>query len=218
MIITGSKGFIGSHLARNLDAIGIDIKDGLDLLTCELPDTDVIYHLAAQTSVEASWNDPMHDSDNLKMMARLVKRYPDSKIIYSNSAAAINPESPYGFSKWACAEYLRRFHSNYVICTLPNVFGEGSHSVVDIFKSKETVTIYGDGTHVRDYVHVDDIIDGLVKAKDWPIGEYQLGSGIPTTVLQLAGNKQITFAPERKEAKESVLMNTTPNWSPKIQV
>lgn len=217
-IITGNKGFIGSLLHKEVPAFGIDIKDGLNVLSCDLPDAEVIYHLAAQSSVESSWHDPVHDSDNLKMIVRLVHRYPNAKIIYANSAATLDIASPYAFSKWACAEYLKRFHKNYVICTFPNVYGEGGKSVVDIFKGKDRVVIYGSGEHTRDYVHVSDIVNGLVKAKDWPIGEYQLGSGIPTSVLQLAEGRYVDFQPERKEAVESVLANTTPNWRPIINV
>ena len=73
-LITGHKGFIGSRLFKRLKAVGIDIKNGHNLITTELPkDIDIIYHLAAQSSVEASWHDPIHDMDNLRMTARLVK-------------------------------------------------------------------------------------------------------------------------------------------------
>lgn len=218
MIITGHKGYIGSLLSKKIDAIGIDLKDGFDVLTCDLPEANVVYHLAAQTSVESSWHDPVHDSDNFKMVVRLVKQYPNAKIIYASSAAAIDPQSPYGFSKLAGAEYLKKFHSNYVICVFPNVYGRGSKSVVDIFKEQDTVTIFGDGNQVRDYVHVDDIVLGLVKAKDWPCGEYFMGSDKGTTVLQLAEGKKAIFSDARKEARESILSNTTPNWKPRINV
>lgn len=221
ILITGDKGFVGTRLIPNILAYyGIDLKSGVDLLTVDLPDNvDLIYHLAAQTSVESSWDDPVHDADNYKMIVRLVKRYPDARIIYANSAAALPPiSSPYGFSKWACAEYLKTFHKNYVICTFPNVYGRGSKSVVDLFKGKRDVTVNGDGLQTRDYVHVDDIVNGLVKAKLWPVGEYQMGSGIATSVLELAVRKNKTFAPAKKEARESVLKNDTPDWKPVINV
>lgn len=218
ILVTGHKGFIGSKLFAKLDAVGIDVKDGYNLITCTLPpDIHLIYHLAAQSSVEGSWGDPLHDVDNLKMTARLVKEYPKAKIIYANSAASINPVSPYGFSKKVCAEYLKTFHNEYISLVFANVYG-GERSVVDIFKGKEKVTVYGDGKQLRDYVHVDDLVEGLLKAKDWPNGEYFMGSGIATSVLELAEGKQITFAPARKEARESLIPNTTPNWKPTINV
>ena len=69
ILLTGNLGNIGSRLAKKLDNfIGIDTKDGKDLLTCELPEEfelECIYHLAAQSSVESSWHDPFHDLDNI---------------------------------------------------------------------------------------------------------------------------------------------------------
>jgi UDP-glucose 4-epimerase len=219
ILVTGHRGFVGTLLMKQLDAVGIDLKEGKNLLTCDLPDADVIYHLAAQSSVEASWHDPVHDADNLNMTVRLAHNYPKAKIIYASSAAAQPPiRSPYGFSKWAGAEYLKTFHKNSVICIFPNVYGNGSRSVVDIFKGEEEVTIYGDGKQIRDYVHVEDIVRGLLMAQHWDAGEYFMGSEVSTSVLELAEGKTVHFAPPRKEAKESIVPNTTPNWKPKISV
>ena len=223
ILITGHLGFIGTKLFSRLGelSLGVDIKNGYNLLTCKLPqefDLECIYHLAAQSSVESSWHDPLHDLDNIRLTARLVHAYPSTKIIYANSCAAIDRTSPYGFSKWASGEYLKTFHKNYVNCIFPNIYGEGSRSVVDIFKGQESVTIFGDGTHTRDYVHVDDIVEGLLKAQNWPVGDYYMGSGISTTVNELAVGKAVIYAPERKEAIEVLVPNTTPNWQPKVNV
>ena len=221
-LICGHKGFIGSLLFKKIKAVGIDIKNGHNLITTELPkDIDIIYHLAAQSSVEASWQDPVNDLDNIRMTARLVKEYPNAKIIYTASAATPTT-SPYGFSKWASAEYIKNFHKNYIICTLPNVYGEkGGKSVVDIFKENDEVVIYGSGQQTRSYVHVDDIVEALILAKDWEIDEFFLGSGEAVSVLELAKGKKIKFAPARKEAMEAVVQNFTPSeskWKPKINV
>jgi len=215
VLITGHKGQIGSVLAQKIKHVGIDLIDGQNLLTCNLPkNIDIVFHLAAQSSVEPSWHDPLHDLDNIRITARIVKEYPKAKIIYTSSCATINPVSPYGFSKWASGEYIKKFHDNYVICVLPNVFGVRK-SVVDIFSKTDTVTIYGDGKNIRSYVHVNDIVDGLIKAIDWKKGEYFMG-GTNKTVLQLAKGKNIKYKPARREAKSGVIPNTTPNWKPTI--
>lgn len=219
IIITGSHGFIGTKLRERLPkAICLDLKNGNDILTCKLPkDVDIIYHLAAQTSVEDSWADPLKDSYNFNMAVRLSQNYPDARIIFAQSAAAIEASSPYGLSKLVSGSFLNRFHADLVVCTFPNVYG-GGKGVVDLFKGKEEVTIYGDGEQIRDFVHVDDIVEGLLKARYWPKGEYFMGSGIGTRVKDLATGKRIVEAPARKEIRESILPNTTPDWKPVIHV
>src|SRR3990167_9367504 len=217
ILLTGSEGFIGKRLQKKLKGRveRIDFKLGLDLISCPLPDEiDIIYHLAAQTSVESSWYDPIFDLNNIRITARLVKEYPNAKIIYANSCASVNPKSPYGFSKKVSGDYLKIFHNNWVDLIFPNIYGGSEQSVVDLFKGKDEVIIYGDGTHIRDYVHVDDIVDGLIKSTEWESGTYFMGSEKGTSVLELAQGKKINFAPERKEEIEVVVKNTTPHWSP----
>lgn len=220
ILLTGNRGMIGKKLRPQLDCLCLDLVSGGNVITSDLPEVDTIYHLAAQTSVESSWFDPVHDSDNLKMVVRLVHKYPNAKIIFAQSGAIADPSaSPYAFSKWACGEYLKRFHKNYVICVFPNVYGvEGSKGVVDLFKGKDEVTVYGDGEQTRDFVHVDDIIKGLLQAQNWATGEYFMGSGKGTRIKDLATGKRIIWADARKEQRESVLPNTTPDWKPEINV
>lgn len=217
ILVTGSHGFIGKRLISRLtkrDYFMIDIKKDFNLLSKRLPDNiHLIYHLAAQTSVEDSWNDPLKDSYNLQMTLRLVHKYPKAKLIFAQSGASIEHSSPYGFSKWVSGEYIKQFHTKYVICIFPNVYG-GGKGVVDLFKGKKEVTIYGDGEQIRDFVHVDDIVEGLLLAKDWPVGEYSMGSGIGTKVKDLALGKDIIWQDPRKEMRESILVNNTPNWKP----
>lgn len=219
LLISGYRGNIGSKLSLLFkDFIGIDTKDGKNLLTCELPEeVDVIYHLAAHAPVEDSWKDPVRTMENLSTTVRLAHKYPNAKIIFASTGASIDPVSPYGFSKFACNEYLKRFHKNSVILYFPNIFGI-PRSVVDIFKGQDEVTIYGDGLQTRDYVHVDDIVSALYKAKDWKPGEYYCGSGIQTNLIELAKGKKIIFEAPRKEQRDSVLLNTTPDWQPTIKV
>lgn len=223
ILITGSKGYIGSRLLKRLDAVGSDYNDG-NLVSCPLPDAKVIYHLAAHASVYESWNRPVDYMDNLRTVVRLVKDFPNAKIVYASTCSTKDPSSsPYGFSKWAGAEYLKRFHKNYVITMFPNVFGDSPRSFVDRLrnlKEGEWATINGDGSNVRDYVHVDDIVEALVKAKDWKSGEYELGSGksVSTLALAVASGKAFHTGPAVQEQIDGVIRNTTPDWEPTIDV
>lgn len=217
-LVTGHKGYIGARLMQRIDANGMDLNDG-NLVNVPLPDTELVYHLAAHASVSDSWRRPVDYMDNLRTTVRLVHAYPEAKVIFANTCASLDPESsPYAFSKKAAADYLRLFHQNAVVLVFPNIFGDSPRSVVDKFKGKDKVKIYGDGLQVRDYVHVDDIVGALVLAKDWEPGEYFLGSGIGTTVLELAGDREIEWLPAREEQREVTLENTTPSWKPTINV
>lgn len=219
ILITGHRGFIGTKLSEKIpNFIGIDKKEANNLLYCDLPDNiDVIYHLASQTSVEDSWNNPTADSFNIQMTLRLIEKYPKAKIIFTQSASSLDITSPYGLSKKTCEEYLKLLHKNTVVLVLPNVYG-GGKGIVDIIKNNKDITIYGDGTQSRDFVHVDDIVNALLLAQKWDIGRYMCGSGIKTRIIDLLENKVVNFAPKRQEIYESVLENTTPNWRPLINV
>jgi len=63
ILITGHKGFIGTQLCKFLkdyDIIGLDVKEheDQDILTCELPDVDMVIHLAGIGGVRESMDDP----------------------------------------------------------------------------------------------------------------------------------------------------------------
>lgn len=227
ILLTGHRGFVGSKLYKKLpEALVMDSKEAANLLYAPLPpNVDTIFHLAAHKSVEESWQAPGLYLENLSILMRLVHTYPQARIIHASSCAGDWPvASPYGFFKFAASKYLESFSENYVDLIFPNIYGgqQKQNSVVDIFKSKETFTV-DDPTIIRDYVHVDDIVEALLKAQNWSTGRYSLGSGIGTTTLELAEatGKEFTIGTPRsggKEPQESTVPNTTPNWIPQIKV
>lgn len=224
VLITGHMGFIGSYLTKKFDNfIGLDIKDGNDILTCDLPDADVVIHLAAEAGVVDSVADPVKNArTNILGTVRLAKRYKDSRFIFSSSGGAIQKTiiSPYGLSKDCCERYIEMLCNNYVILRFPNVYGANSRSVADKF-IRGDIVIYGDGSATRTYGHVDDIVMGIVMAQDWEQGTYKLGSYQNYTVLEIAKavGKPITFAPKRDgELDHSSLRNVTPNWKTTIDL
>lgn len=227
ILVTGSHGFIGQYLCRELvkehQLEMVDLKCGTDLFQKLPPGKfDYIYHLAAQTDVQQSIRQPEKDAyKNIIGSILIAKAYPDTKIIYTGSAASVGRKilSPYGLSKKTGAEYLKLLHNNVVICNLPNVFGKGGKGVIEIFRQDKELLIFGDGKQTRDFVHVEDIVRGLVQAINWPKGEYFMGSNTETTVVELAKatKKRIQFLPARKgELLRSKVGNTTPNWEPTI--
>lgn len=225
ILVTGDKGFIGTYLSKKLtNYIGLDLKDGQDILNCDLPkDIELIYHLAAQSKVIDSISDPQYDAvTNIIGTIRIARAYPNAKIIYSASGGtSLDIQSPYGLSKHTAGEYLKLIHKNYVICNLPNVFNHDDGRVLSTWLKADKIVLYGNGLQTRDFVHVDDIVDGLLKAQDWPVGEYYLGSNQETKLIDIAKTfgKKIEFSHARKgECLHSKVPNTTPNWTPKVNI
>lgn len=105
---------------------------------------------------------------------------------------ATDPACSYGIAKLAIEKYLALFHRlyglDYSVLRLANPFGEGqrtyaSQGAVAVFLGKvlrgETVEIWGDGTVVRDYIHVSDVVRALL-ASSAQSGEehvFNIGSG-----------------------------------------
>ena len=176
------------------------------------------------------------------------------RVVYSSTSAAYGLKNstpqredmiedclnPYSVSKVAgekfCKMYTDLFDLETVIFRYFNVYGErqperGQYApVISIFlrqnKNKESLTIVGDGSSTRDFVHVKDIARGNILAGNLdnkkPIGHViNLGTGKGYSVRDIANmiSKNQTQLPPRKgEAKVAIANNTKAkkllNWSP----
>ncbi len=111
----------------------------------------------------------------------------------------IRPFSPYGAAKASAEYYLQTFWSQhnlpYASLRLGNVFGprqDGSKEtgVIAIFLERmvngKVPVIYGDGSQVRDYVFVEDVVDASLRAiRTEGCGAYNVGTGTGRTVREL---------------------------------
>jgi UDP-glucose 4-epimerase len=176
---------------HTVDLVTGDIRDPDVCETC-CKNIDIVVHLAANTGVPASVENPRVDMEsnvvgtfNMLEGARIhdVKRF-----VFASSGAPAgeceppiheelppHPVSPYGASKLAgegyCSAYCKTFGVQTVALRFSNVYGSGSthkSSVVAKFikqaLNKETLIIYGDGTQTRDFIFIDDLIDAVYKA------------------------------------------------------
>ena len=110
------------------------------------------------------------------------------------------PLAPYGQSKLAgegyCALYARLHGLSTIALRYANVYGPrqdplGEGGVIAIFcgclAEGRTPTIYGDGEQTRDFVYVGDVVEAnLVAAAAERSGSFNVGTGLETSVLQLA--------------------------------
>lgn len=140
------------------------------------------------------------------------------------------PITPYAVCKLAIEGYLRFFkHSHgldYLALRVSNPYGEnqnlvGSQGVIPIFmnliRQNHPVTVFGDGSMVRDYLYVGDLANAIVRAFDKPakFNLYNLGSGEGISLLQMIKNIEsvtqnkaaIEHRPSRASDVERVLLN-----------
>ena len=207
VFVTGSAGYIGSHLVKKLRELGHDV------LTCDLKEqdnicfprkieADIAFHLAAFKSVPESVENPLkYYRNNIDALLGLLESF-SGRVIFSSSACVYGDGpftedsptkvvNPYGHSKVICEDILK-VRGNYTILRYFNPYGKGgSDNLIPIVEKSETVEIYGgnydtpDGTCLRDFIHIDDLIDGHILAMNWPNMTVNLGTGKPTSVLEV---------------------------------
>lgn len=157
--------------------------------------------------------------------------------------APTRPLSPYAMSKLAAEQYLRETarHTDLqvVILRYANVYGprQSIHgepgvvcAMINQIVTRMPVIIHGDGQQKRDFVYVSDVAKAnlLALRKDTPCGMYNVGTGVPTTILELkrllAGpNGKAEFVPARPgDVRDSVLdskaIRSKMGWRPAVSL
>ena len=192
------------------ECITADIRDHI-----QLDSIDWLVHLAAQVSVSQSIENPDETlSINVDGTASILSSAESARVkrlIFASSAAVygdcetipipeqapLMPQSPYAVSKIVGEELMRR--SQIQTCSLRffNVYGPGQSAdggyaaVIPAFKraieSEERCKIFGDGTQIRDFIHVHDLsrIILLALESDELPAELNVASGVGTSLLQL---------------------------------
>ena len=167
---------------------------------------EVIYHLAGLARIQPSFENPLAyvevNISGTAIICELAKNH-NAKLIYSSSSSINNGKhkTPYTFSKWGGEEVLKTwkecYNLNASICRFYNVYGPREPKTGDYatvirkfirqHKSKEPLTIVGDGEQRRDFTHVSDIIEGLIKVASLNQNDlFHLGRGLNYSINELA--------------------------------
>jgi UDP-glucose 4-epimerase len=220
ILVTGGVGFIGTALIKKLLSEGHDVQsldnyevgiveneiEGCNYHTGDIEnvnlmdkDFDLIFHLAALSRIQPSFNQPEETFRVNTIGTQKVcefARLSGAKVIYAGSSSRWhNPyQSPYAACKHmgeeVCKMYKKTYGMDIEIVRFYNVYGPGE--IVDgdwaaiigkwrrQVRDGEPITIVGDGEQKRDFTHIDDIIDGL-----WKVGmktlkhkdAWELGTG-----------------------------------------
>lgn len=244
-LVTGCAGFIGSTLTDRLlndghEVIGIDcftdyyppvikrenIESALrhsnftfiqeDILRmATFPHVDVVFHLAAQAGVRASWGSDffIYTRNNIEATQILLEWYKASdlkKFVYASSSSVygdvplpmreerrLQPVSPYGVSKLAaeylCYLYWKNFKLPTVSLRYFSVYGPRQRPdmainkfVNAIFQNK-SIIVFGDGCQTRDFTYVSDVVDANIRAATSSVtGDvFNIGGGSRISVIGL---------------------------------
>ena len=115
-----------------------------------------------------------------------------------SEAAVLNPLTPYGATKAAGEMLMSAYTAVYglrcAVIRLTNVYGPGMQAKDSIIarlmrniRLGTTFEVYGDGTQVRDYVHVSDVVAAMrlgLTSDQWA-GPTVIGSGTSLSVLEV---------------------------------
>ena len=228
ILVTGGVGFIGTNLVKKLITMGKDItsiddystglkkneikgvkyiKSDIELIDKIDTEFDLCFHLAAQSRVQPSFENPeesirVNVNGTTKVMEWAKKH--NVKVIYAGSSSKHHDpsDSPYAMTKFLgeeiCKLYKKSYNVNVEIARFYNVYGpyepldEKFGNVIGIWRTKvrqkKPLTIVGDGNQKRDFTHVDDITDGIIKialSNQIHHDAWELGSGVNYSINEL---------------------------------
>ena len=160
---------------------------------------DVVVHLAARAGVRPSLLEPDSYTDinitgTLRIMETM-REFGCNRLVFASSSSVYGsrtqgpfretdnvdtPASPYAATKRAgelfCANYHYLYNMQCTCLRFFTVYGPRQrpemaiHLFADKIRRGEEITMFGDGSSIRDYTFVDDIVCGVVAAIDNPIG------------------------------------------------
>ena len=183
-----------------------------------LAGADAVFHLAGYADIPRSVHEPRRDFEKnalatLNLLEAVREAAPGARVLFASSAAVYGvgserplreddppaPAAPYGVSKMAAERYVEVYARLYGLRTaslrLFQVYGPRlrAHVVYDLMRKvrddPDELRIEGDGTQVRDFVHVSGAVEAFLTVADRaPLrGEtYNVASGEPVTIRDLA--------------------------------
>ena len=202
------------------------------LLVPEAP--DLIYHLGEYSRTERSLTEPALVLDfNLVGTASVLEywRTHGSKLMYAGSSTKFadgglgRDQSPYAWTKAVNTELVRNYGAwyglPYAITYFYNVYGPGERAgaygtVIEIFRQKrragESLTVTYPGTQTRNFTHVDDIVDGLVRVGESGAGDdYGIGDERAYSVRDVAElfGGEIVMGPPSPGNRQTSVIDTS---------
>ena len=185
VLVTGSKGFIGSRLVKRLQGNGHEVVDILDIIKRDTfdPTPDTIIHCAGRMG----YKEPpptLHDylRDNTNYVGKILSRIRDNhltRFIYVSTLSVFEvdqgvitetsrpaPNENYGYSKYMGEILVRASGGDATIVRFPSIYGVGANEgfvkyCYEQAKADKPIELYNQGRYLRHYIHVDDAVEIL---------------------------------------------------------
>ncbi len=191
-----------------------DIRDA-QLISNLVNASDVVLNFAAESHVDRSIEDPAIFVDTnvmgtvnilnaINQMGKRLIQISTDEVYGSIESGSwdeefpLRPNSPYAASK-ASADLLVRSYSQTYGCSTNitrccNNYGPRQYpeKIIPLFVSRlvrgETIPVYGDGLNMREWIHVNDHVRGILKVLLFgkPGEIYNLGAGLEISNIDLA--------------------------------
>ncbi len=201
---------------NNFQLIEADIRDSAVMDETIASGFDIIVHLAARAGVRPSIANPVLYADvninGTMVLLETAKKHKINKFILASSSSVYGnnkkvpfseddnvdfPISPYAATKKACELICHTYHHLYNIdmtcLRYFTVYGPRQrpdlaiHKFARLIEQDKPIPVFGDGSMMRDFTYIDDIIDGTEAAMRNCSGFniYNLGESRPISVDDL---------------------------------
>jgi UDP-glucuronate 4-epimerase len=216
---------------KNFRLLEGDIRDSGAMDKAVSDGVDIIVHLAARAGVRPSIEQPVLYADvnvnGTTVLLEASRKHKINKFIFGSSSSVYGnnekvpfseddnvdfPISPYAATKKACELICHTYHHLYdlsITCLRYfTVYGPRQrpdlaiHKFCRLVEGDKAIPVYGDGSMMRDFTYIDDIIDGTAAAMEKCQGFniYNLGESRPISVNDLIA--EIEKALGKKAVKE----------------
>lgn len=225
---TGNKSNLHSDCLNLKGDLAKPLEDSFNynkfenLLEDLIENTEVVIHLASLARIQPSLKEPskiLKNNINAFIEAIELAKISKAKFVYASSSSITKGIflSPYAYTQFVGEQLSSLYEGIYKVNTVGarffNVYGPGqceegeNATVIGIFekamKEGKPLPIVGDGTQKRDFIHIDDIVDGIIRMATMKtkIGMlYELGSNKSFSINEIAdmfGGEKI-YIPKRE--------------------
>jgi UDP-glucuronate 4-epimerase len=206
---------------KNFQLVEADIRDSVALDKTIGGGVDIIVHLAARAGVRPSIEKPLLYADvninGTMVLLETAKKHKVNKFIFGSSSSIYGnnkkvpfseddnvdfPISPYAATKKAGELICHTYHHLYGICITClrffTVYGPRQrpdlaiHKFAKLIEQGKPIPVYGDGTMMRDFTYIDDIIDGTVAAINHLSSHESRATGHGFNIYNLGESRLIT--------------------------